>query len=396
MPQFNPIKSGGAVIGAAFLMATSAIGPGFLTQTSFFTQQLAASFGFVILISTLIDIAVQLNMWRILTVSNKRAQDVANILLPGLGYVLAALIVLGGMVFNIGNMAGCGVGLQALTGISPSIAAVISAVIALCIFWMKDAVQVLDIFSKILGVLMIVLTLYVAIASHPPIAEAVVKSVWPDTISAISIVTIVGGTVGGYISFAGAHRLLDAGVNGTNQLKQVNKSAVSGIIIAGIMRSILFLAALGVVMQGVVLDKNNPASTVFSFAAGNIGFRFFGIVMWSAAITSIVGASYTSISFVKTFHPAIAKNEKWLISCLVVFSTIIFIAVGKPAKLMVAAGTINGLVLPISLAIILVAGMRTKIMGSFRNPIWLSIAGWIAVAVLGWMSVEMLLDYLNI
>lgn len=30
--------------GAAFLMATSAIGPGFLTQTTVFTQSLGASF----------------------------------------------------------------------------------------------------------------------------------------------------------------------------------------------------------------------------------------------------------------------------------------------------------------------------------------------------------------
>ncbi len=31
-------KSGGALLGAAFLMATSAIGPGFLTQTAQFTE----------------------------------------------------------------------------------------------------------------------------------------------------------------------------------------------------------------------------------------------------------------------------------------------------------------------------------------------------------------------
>ena len=31
-------KSGGALLGAAFLMATSAIGPGFLTQTATFTR----------------------------------------------------------------------------------------------------------------------------------------------------------------------------------------------------------------------------------------------------------------------------------------------------------------------------------------------------------------------
>ena len=39
------------IIAAAFLMATSAIGPGFLTQTAVFTNSLLASFGFVILIS---------------------------------------------------------------------------------------------------------------------------------------------------------------------------------------------------------------------------------------------------------------------------------------------------------------------------------------------------------
>jgi len=380
-------------MGAAFLMATSAIGPGFLTQTSFFTQQLAASFGFVILLSTLIDIAVQLNMWRILTISNKRAQDVANALLPGLGYLIAAIIVGGGMVFNIGNIAGCSVGLEALLGMDNTTAAILSAAIAMLIFWLKEAVSMLDVFTKILGAVMIVLTLYVAIVAQPPVAKAITETFIPQQISITAIVTIVGGTVGGYISFAGAHRLLDAGIHGVDQLPKVNKSAVSGIVIAGIMRSILFLAVLGVVMQGVVLDKNNPASTAFSFAAGNIGYRFFGIVMWSAAITSLIGASYTSFSFIKTFHPAIAKNEKWIISFLILFATVAFIMVGKPGKLMVFAGTVNGVVLPVSLIIILIAGLRTKLMGNYRNPLWLTVIGWMAAALLGTMSIKMLMDY---
>ena len=80
------------ILGAAFLMATSAIGPGFLTQTSLFTGELLTSFGFVILISVLLDIGAQLNIWRIITVSGKRAQDISNTMLPGLGIFLAALI----------------------------------------------------------------------------------------------------------------------------------------------------------------------------------------------------------------------------------------------------------------------------------------------------------------
>src|SRR5687767_6552004 len=72
----SPKKS--AILGAAFLMATSAIGPGFLTQTAKFTAELGTSFGFVILVSLLLDIGAQLNIWRIIAVAEMRAQDIAN------------------------------------------------------------------------------------------------------------------------------------------------------------------------------------------------------------------------------------------------------------------------------------------------------------------------------
>lgn len=58
-----------AVIGAIFLMATSAIGPGFITQTATFTATMGAAFAFAILVSVLVDIAVQLNIWRMITSS---------------------------------------------------------------------------------------------------------------------------------------------------------------------------------------------------------------------------------------------------------------------------------------------------------------------------------------
>ena len=116
--KFNFFRNSSAVLGAAFLMANSSIGPGFLTQTTVFTQTLMTSFGFVILVSVLLDIGAQLNTWRILTISELRAQDLGNKLFPGLGYLLMILVVLGGFAFNIGNIAGCGLGVNVLTGLS--------------------------------------------------------------------------------------------------------------------------------------------------------------------------------------------------------------------------------------------------------------------------------------
>jgi Mn2+/Fe2+ NRAMP family transporter len=380
------MKKNSAIAGAAFLMATSAIGPGFLTQTSLFTEQLFTSFGFVILLSILLDIGAQLNIWRIIAVSESRAQDIANKLLPGLGYFLAALIAFGGLVFNIGNMAGCGLGLQVLFGTDAKAGAIISCLIALGIFWYKEAGRLIDQFSKLLGIIMIGLTLYIAFSSHPPVAEALYRTVWPEKIDMLKIVTLVGGTVGGYISFAGAHRLLDAGIGGKDRLPQVTRSAVSGILITSVMRYMLFLAALGIVAQGIKLSSVNPAATVFQSAAGRVGFKFFGIVIWSAAITSVIGASFTSVSFWKTLVPVVAKNEKLVISFFIILSTVVFVGVGQPVTMLVLAGAFNGLILPIALAVMLVAANKSSLVQHYKHPVMLQVFGWLVVAAMTYMG----------
>lgn len=368
-------------------MATSAIGPGFLTQTSLFTQQLLTSFGFVILVSVLIDIGAQLNIWRIVVMSENRAQDLANKVFPGLGYFLAGLIAFGGLVFNIGNIAGCGLGVNVLTGMKPEYGAIISCMIALGIFWYKNAGRLIDHLTKWLGMIMIGLTVYIAITSHPPLGEALLRTFVPQKVNMLMIVTLVGGTVGGYISFAGAHRLLDAGIKGTEKLPEVNRSSISGITITAIMRYILFLAALGVVWGGVQLTSSNPAASVFQNAAGQLGYKFFGVVIWCAAITSVVGASYTTVSFWKTFHPAIERNEKLIISAFIMISTLIFVMVGNPVKLLIMAGAVNGLILPIALAVMLIAVRKSSLMHQYKHPAWLQIVGYVVVAVMGYMSV---------
>ena len=382
------MKRNSAILGAAFLMATSAIGPGFLNNTSAFTQQLLTSFGFVILISVVIDIGAQLNIWRIITVSENRAQDLSNKLLPGLGYLLAALVAFGGLAFNVGNIAGCGLGLEVLTGIDPKWGAVISCVIALFIFWTKEAGKAIDLFVKVLGIAMIGLTMYVMFASNPPFGKAIQHTFWPEKIDVQMIVALVGGTVGGYISFAGAHRLLDANVKGVAAIPQVNRSSVTGIFITAIMRYVLFLAALGVVWSGATLVDKNPAASVFQIAAGNAGYKFFGVVLWSAAITSVIGASYTSVSFWKTFSPGLEKNQRWLISGFIIISTVVFILLKQtPGTKLVMAGILNGLILPIALAIILIAVTKKRLFPSYQHPLWMHITGWLVVALMTWMSI---------
>ncbi|MHA4846368.1 NRAMP family divalent metal transporter [Flavitalea antarctica] len=377
--------------GAAFLMATSAIGPGFLTQTTVFTERLAASFGFVILISVLMDLAAQLNIWRIITVSERRAQDVANSVFPGLGYALALLIVFGGFAFNIGNIAGAGLGLNVLFGIDTSTGAIISCVIGIAIFVFKEAGRAMDLATKILGLLMIGLILYVAWQSRPPYLQAIRETFIPVKTDLQAILILVGGTVGGYITFAGAHRLIDAGIKGQAHIAEVSKSSMHAIGLASIMRILLFLASLGVVAGGGLLDKENPTASVFKIASGEIGYKLFGIVLWSAAITSVVGSAYTSVSFVRSFHPLLDRYYRQLIIIFILISTVVFLFNPRPVKLLLLAGAVNGLILPIALTIMLIAAHRQEIIGDYKHPKWMTAVGILVVTAMTYIGIQSML-----
>lgn len=388
------------LFGAIFLMATSAIGPAFLTQTTIFTEQFLASFAFAILLSIIIDIGAQLNIWRVLTVTGKRGQDISNEVFKGLGSFIAILIVLGGLAFNIGNVAGAGLGFNALLGIDVRIGAVITGILAIIIFSSKSANKMMDVVTQILGVVMLLTVAFVMIKVQPPYGEALTKMVMPDNPLGLvmPLVTIVGGTVGGYITFAGAHRLIDDGMVGKANLPFVSRAANLGILTTGLMRFCLFLAVLGVVATGVKLDPTNPPASAFQHALGPIGPKIFGLVLLAAALTSVIGAAYTSASFLKGFHPVFTKHNNIVVISFIVFSTIVFLLVGKPVKLLVLAGAFNGLILPITLTAILIASKNKRIVGDYKHPTWLLILGVIAVLATigaGFMSIQSLIDLWN-
>ena len=379
-----------AILGAMFLMATSAIGPGFITQTTVFTVQLGAAFAFAILVSILVDMAVQLNVWRIIGISGLRAQVLGNKVLPGAGLVLAILVFVGGLVFNVGNVAGTGLGLNAMLGLDPRIGAGISAVLAILIFLSKRAGLALDRVVVVLGALMILLMLYVAIIAGPPVGSALKNAVLPDRVDFLAITTLIGGTVGGYITYAGAHRMVDSGNSGLDNIRPITRAALLGVIVTGVMRVLLFLAVLGVVAGGAVLTGSNLAANAFQVAAGEFGIRLFGIVFWAAALTSVIGASYTSVSFITRLTTSTRTRNLLTVAFIAVCAAAYLLTGQPPQTLLVFAGAFNGLILPLGFAVLLwAAWRRSDLLSGYRYPRWLlgvGVLAWLLTLYLGWNS----------
>ncbi|MEB3753720.1 NRAMP family divalent metal transporter [Acinetobacter sp. MD2(2019)] len=394
-----------SIVASIFLMATSAMGPGFLTQTATFTVKMGAAFGFGILLSILIDYVVQQNIWRVVTLTQMRAPEVANAALPGSGYVLATMVIFGGFFFNIGNIAGAALGLNALFGLDTKWGGVISGAIAILIFASRKASLVVDKSMIILGILKIILVIIVAVIVAPPVADAFHQTILPSHVDFASITTIVGGTVGGYICYAGAHRLLDKGTVGPEHIQEVSKAATKGILVVGVMRYILFLAILGVVVSGATIDlasKNaNPAAQAFQYAAGTFGFKLFGLIFWAAGISSSIGAAYTSVTFFSAFKKDITLKQRNV--CTIIFiaaALLLFVILGAtPASLLVFVGGLNGLVLPIGLTIFVYVGAcRKDLLGNYAYPKWLTILGVLTCILtwyMGYVSFTTIFNYLK-
>jgi len=153
------------------------------------------------------------------------------------------------------------------------------------------------------------------------------------------------------------------------------------------MRILLFLAVLGVVTMGHTLDPANPPASAFRLGAGELGYKIFGIVIWAAGITSVIGASYTSISFLRTLFKTVETRLRWWMIGFIIISTTIFITVGQPVKLLIFAGSINGLILPLSLVSVLLAAYKKDVVGDYHHPVWLAVAGYIVAAFTLWMGV---------
>jgi len=242
---------------------------------------------------------------------------------------------------------------------------------------------------------MILLMAYIVYKSNPPFAEAALQTFMPQQLSFTAILTIVGGTVGGYITFAGAHRLLDAGITGQKNLAEVNRGATMAIGIASLMRVLLFLAALGVVYAGSTLDPANPPASIFRLASGEVGYKLFGLVMWSAAITSVIGSAYTSVSFIKSFHPWLLANQRAIIIVFILVSTTIFLFIGKPVKTLVFVGALNGMILPVSLGVMLLAAYNTAIVKTYQHPKWLTALGFVVVIFMAVLSGQTIFQLLQ-
>lgn len=377
----------GAVLGAAFLMAASAVGPGFLIQTTRFSAEGGLPFFYAILFVTLADIVTKANIWSVVGAAGLTGAEIADRVKKGLGTALTVMIVFGGLAFNVGNIGGAALGLSALFGLPERIGALLCGGLAVLIFCLGSAKRVIDRLAIVLSAVIAASVLAVCIHTQPPVLSAMQSLPKPKTVPDMffPLLTLLGGACGGYIPFSGAHKLLET-QRGTPQT--FRRAAVLGASVSGLIRFLLFFCVLGACSAGgqflaeraaSIAGSDNPAAQTFLLAAGEWGKRVFGVLLFCAGLACTVGAAYTSVSFLKTLHPLFREHERACILIMLGVSALILLLFGKAATFAVLAGTVNGFVLPLSLGCILLASRRRAITDGYKHPLPLTVCGWVIV-----------------
>ncbi|MDK6863275.1 NRAMP family divalent metal transporter [Nosocomiicoccus ampullae] len=373
------------IFSAVFLMASASIGPLFLMSTADLTIQFYERLAFVIIITGIIELGIQMNIWRILTVAKTPAHLVINKIIPNFGTFMSVVVLLGGIAFNIINISGLGIGISLLFNVDIKLGASIGLMIAILFYLLNRNRITLEMFIGVMlsFIIAIIILAYLFTATDVPYDVTLAKTVLPmiDYDIVTTIAMMVALSIGGYISFAGAHRLIDVEITGEKYKAAVTRSAVYSVIIVTVTRLLLFFTILGLSKSNVILFKDNLLESAFSEVFGGLGSYALGILFICASLTSIVSVAYTTGTFIKSVNDIIKKYIDVVLLMLVLTSWFIFLLKGEEVVLLQITTILNGLILPVILGGILHASRRTDIVGDYRHPLWLSIYGVLSLAV---------------
>lgn len=378
------------ILGSALLAATTNVGPGFCTQSTLFTYQYLGGMLLAIIICAVFDATMQTTTYRMCCYAGKEAQAIADDLKKGLGVFLSIIVMFGIFAFQLGNVGGVALGLRTLLNIeNTTISVLLGGLCAIMVFAFKKFNSIIDNISKILAVVMIVSILIVAIMAKPNVGEmfSTMKEVSKASLL-YPILTMVGAVSGGYASLIGPHRLLGRGIKGKENWPSYRNTVTAHLSTVYLIRILFFLASFGIVMKGMTIDTSDPARSVFQAGAGMFGYYLMGVVLFAAGVTTVIGAAVTLVSMVRNYFPQVQERERQVCIVFIAIATLIMAFIGQPSAMLVAASSINGMILPIVMLIMLIVSRNKKVMGEdYHHPAVLTILGIVMVFLFGYSGV---------
>ena len=379
--------------GPGLLVAAAFIGPGTVTTAS----RAGAGFGFAVAWALVFAVVATI-------VLQEMSARLGLVTREGLGEALrttftnravrvlatslvVAAIAFGNAAFQMGNITGAGLGLEALTGVSHRVWAVAVGVSAAAVL-ASGVYRVIERVLIAMVVLMSVVFVLTAIIVRPDVG-GIVSGMFVPTLPAGSLVTVIaliGTTVVPYNLFLHASAVREkwpASVSLRDALREARLDTGLSVTLGGLVTLAILVTAASCYPLGTNLESAAAMAEQLEPLLGKVAKSFFATGFLAAGLTSAItaplAAAYATAGALGWDSGLRSWKFRATWALIVVAGTVLALAGYQPVHAIVFAQAANGLLLPVVAVFLLVVVNRRDLLGDHTNGPTANILGAVVV-----------------
>ncbi|MHC4065672.1 MAG: Nramp family divalent metal transporter [Planctomycetota bacterium] len=397
------------IFGPGLLVTAAFIGPGTVTTAS----RAGAGFGFAIawalVFAVLATVVLQEMSARLGLVTREGLGEALRTTFSSrLLRTLAALLVVsaiafGNAAFEMGNIAGAGLGLEALTNISHRVWALAVGLGACAVL----ACGVYRIIERLLIAMVVVMSLVfvtTAIIVRPHFGD-VLRGMFIPTLPPASLTTVIaliGTTVVPYNLFLHASAVRErwsASLPVSDALREARLDTGLSVTLGGLVTLAILVTAASCYPAGTQLESAVAMAEQLEPLLGVAAKTFFAIGLLAAGLTSAItaplAAAYATAGALGWRSDLRSWKFRATWALIVVSGTTLALAGYKPVHAIVFAQAANGLLLPIMAVFLLLVVNRVDLLGKHANSLRANILGIAVVATAAGLGIFKLVNSLS-
>ncbi|MCH7871102.1 MAG: Nramp family divalent metal transporter [Planctomycetes bacterium] len=387
--------------GPGILVTAAFIGPGTVTTASRAGAQFGYALLWVVLFSVLAAIVLQEMSARLGLVTRQGLGEAlrSTFTHPVLRTASAALVIgaiaIGNGAYQMGNIAGASIGLEALTGMPREYGALATGLAALLMLGLGGYLTI-ERLLIVLVALMSVLFIVTAMVARPDASEVLSGLLSPrmPAKSTTTVIALLGTTVVPYNLFLHASSVREkwgASVPLDRALRESRLDTTVAVGIGGIITVAILVTAAAVFEPGSKIeslaDMAHQLKPLLGGAANACVAAGLTAAGLTSAVTAPLAAAYATAGVLGWKDGLKSRRFRAVWAVIVIAGTLLAVLGRKPLEVIMFAQAANGILLPVMAIFLIIVMNRTALLGEHRNRIASNVVGMAVVLIAAGLGV---------
>lgn len=367
--------------GPAVLVTAAFIGPGTVTTASMAGARFGYALLWVVLFSVIAAIVLQEMSARLGLVTRQGLGEALRTTFRNraIRYTVAALVIsaiaIGNAAYQMGNIAGASIGLEALTGLPQAYGAMAVGLAALLMLGL-GAYLTIERILIVCVALMSALFIVTALVVRPAVGDIAAGLLAPGIPAgaATTAIALLGTTVVPYNLFLHASSVREKwkeSVPLDRALRESRIDTIVAVVIGGITTAAILVTAAAVFDPGTnitsLADMAGQLKPLLGSAANTCMAAGLAAAGLTSAITAPLAAAYATAGVLGWKDGLKSPRFRAVWAAIVIVGTLLAVLGRKPLEMIVFAQAANGILLPVVAAFLIIVMNRRALLGKHRN-----------------------------